>query len=65
VVRIAGARKTVLGLRQGTTEIATALGELPGDLAERGLAFSQPRADRGALVSRPGPRATGDTYRRR
>jgi transposase-like protein len=35
--------KTILGLRQGATENATVVGELLGDLLERGLDFTQPR----------------------
>jgi putative transposase len=34
-------RKTILGLRQGATENATVVGELLGDLLERGLDFSE------------------------
>jgi transposase-like protein len=33
-------RKTILGLRQGATENATVVGELLGDLMNRGLDFS-------------------------
>jgi len=36
-------RKTILGLRQGATENATVVGELLGDLMNRGLDFSAPR----------------------
>jgi putative transposase len=36
-------RKTILGIRQGATENATVVGELLGDLMNRGLAFSTPR----------------------
>jgi putative transposase len=36
-------RKTILGLRQGATENATVVGELLGDLAERGLDFTATR----------------------
>jgi transposase-like protein len=36
-------RKTILGLRQGATENATVVGELLGDLLERGLDFTVPR----------------------
>lgn len=36
-------RKTILGLRQGATENATVVGELLGDLVERGLDFTVPR----------------------
>lgn len=36
-------RKLILGIRQGATENATVVGELLGDLVERGLDFSQPR----------------------
>lgn len=36
-------RKTILGVRQGATENATVVGELLGDLADRGLDFTEPR----------------------
>ena len=36
-------KKTILGLRQGATENATVVGELLGDLMNRGLDFSEPR----------------------
>jgi transposase-like protein len=36
-------RKTILGIRQGATENATVVGELLGDLANRGLDFTEPR----------------------
>jgi putative transposase len=36
-------RKTILGIRQGASENATVVGELLGDLLDRGLDFSQPR----------------------
>jgi len=36
-------RKTILGLRQGATENATVVGELLGELMQRGLDFSEPR----------------------
>jgi len=36
-------RKTILGIRQGATENATVVGELLGDLVERGLDFNVPR----------------------
>jgi putative transposase len=36
-------RKTILGLRQGASENATVVGELLGDLMNRGLDFSTPR----------------------
>jgi putative transposase len=36
-------RKTILGIRQGATENATVVGELLGDLLNRGLDFSTPR----------------------
>jgi transposase-like protein len=36
-------RKMILGIRQGATENATVVGELLGDLMNRGLDFSQPR----------------------
>jgi len=35
--------KSILGIRQGATENATVVGELLGDLVERGLDFRQPR----------------------
>lgn len=36
-------RKTILGIRQGATENATVVGELLGDLVDRGLDFTRPR----------------------
>jgi len=36
-------RKTILGIRQGATENATVVGELLGELVERGLDFTVPR----------------------
>jgi putative transposase len=36
-------RKTILGIRQGATENATVVGELLGDLFDRGLDFTAPR----------------------
>ncbi len=36
-------RKMILGIRQGATENATVVGELLGDLVDRGLDFSEPR----------------------
>jgi putative transposase len=36
-------RKTILGIRQGATENATVVGELLGELVERGLDFTAPR----------------------
>ena len=36
-------RKMILGIRQGATENATVVGELLGELVNRGLDFSQPR----------------------
>src|SRR3989441_4764149 len=36
-------RKTILGVRQGATENATVIGELLGDLVNRGLDFTEPR----------------------
>jgi len=35
--------KTILGIRQGATENATVVGELLGDLMNRGLDFTEPR----------------------
>jgi putative transposase len=36
-------RKTILGIRQGATENATVVGELLGELMNRGLDFTEPR----------------------
>jgi putative transposase len=36
-------KKTILGIRQGATENATVVGELLGDLINRGLDFTEPR----------------------
>ena len=36
-------RKMILGIRQGATENSTVVGELLGDLVERGLDFTEPR----------------------
>ena len=36
-------KKMILGIRQGATENATLVGELLGDLANRGFDFSVPR----------------------
>ena len=36
-------KKTILGIRQGATENATVVGELLGDLKNRGLDFTVPR----------------------
>ena len=36
-------RKIILGIRQGATENATVVGELLGDLVNRGLDFTEPR----------------------
>src|SRR6266478_3471094 len=36
-------RKTILGIRQGATENATVVGELLGDLAQRGFDFTETR----------------------
>ena len=36
-------RKMILGIRQGATENATVVGELLGDLIQRGLDFTEPR----------------------
>src|SRR5712664_3317640 len=48
-------RKTILGIRQGATENATVVGELLGELADRGLDFTEPRHS--ALCHRPARRA--------
>ena len=47
----------ILGIRQGATENATVVGELLGDLMNRGLDFSQPRLyvlDGGKALQRGG-----------
>src|SRR6516165_1993791 len=57
-------RKTILGLRQGATENATVVGELLGDLMNRGLDFSQPRLyvlDGGKALSAAVKKYAGET----
>ncbi len=51
-------RKIVLGLRQGATENAIVVGELLGELAERGVDFNTPRLyvmDGSKAIRRPSP----------
>ena len=57
-------RKTILGIRQGATENATVVGELLGDLANRGLDFSEPRLyvlDGGKALSTAVKKYAGDS----
>jgi transposase-like protein len=57
-------RKTILGIRQGATENATVVGELLGDLVNRGLDFSQPRLyvlDGGKALSAAVKKHAGDS----
>src|SRR6266436_5486273 len=57
-------RKTILGLRQGATENATVVGELLGDLTERGFDFSATRLyvlDGGKALSAAVKTHTGDS----
>ena len=57
-------RKTILGIRQGATENATVVGELLGDLASRGLDFSEPRLyvlDGGKALSTAVRKYAGDS----
>ena len=57
-------RKMILGLRQGATENATVVGELLGDLMNRGLDFSQPRLyvlDGGKALSAAVKRYAGES----
>ena len=57
-------RKTILGIRQGATENATVVGELLGDLANRGLDFSEPRLyllDGGKALSSAVKKYTGES----
>jgi putative transposase len=57
-------RKTILGIRQGATENATVVGELLGDLANRGLDFSEPRLyvlDGGKALSTAVRKYAGDS----
>ena len=57
-------RKTILGIRQGATENATVVGELLGDLVNRGLDFSAPRLyilDGGKALSTAVKKYAGET----
>jgi transposase-like protein len=57
-------RKTILGIRQGATENATVVGELLGDLVERGLDFTAPRLyvlDGGKALTAAVKKHAGDT----
>lgn len=57
-------RKTILGIRQGATENATVVGELLGDLVNRGLDFSPPRLyvlDGGKALSAAVKKHAGDS----
>jgi putative transposase len=57
-------RKTILGIRQGATENATVVGELLGDLVERGLDFTRPRLyvlDGGKALHTAVKKHAGDT----
>jgi putative transposase len=57
-------RKMILGLRQGATENATVVGELLGDLVNRGLNFSEPRLyilDGGKALTATVKRHAGDS----
>src|SRR6266516_4234522 len=57
-------RKTILGIRQGATENATVVGELLGDLLERGLDFTEPRLyvlDGGKALTAAVKRYAGDS----
>jgi putative transposase len=56
-------RKMILGIRQGATENATVVGELLGDLINRGLDFDQPRLyvlDGGKALSAAVKKYAGD-----
>lgn len=57
-------RKTILGIRQGATENATVVGELLGDMVNRGMDFSQPRLyvlDGGKALSAAVKKHAGDS----
>ena len=57
-------RKTILGIRQGATENATVVGELLGDLMDRGLDFTRPRLyvlDGGKALHRAVKNHAGDS----
>lgn len=56
-------RKTILGIWQGATENATVVGQLLGDLLQRGLDFTQPRLyvlDGGKALSAAVKKYAGD-----
>ena len=57
-------KKMILGIRQGATENATVIGELLGDLIQRGLDFSEPRLyvlDGGKALTAAVKKYAGDT----
>ena len=57
-------RKTILGIRQGATENATVVGELLGDLVNRGLDLMEPRLyvlDGGKALSAAVKKYAGDS----
>ena len=57
-------KKMILGIRQGATENATVVGELLGDLIQRGLDFSEPRLyvlDGGKALTAAVKKYAGDT----
>jgi len=57
-------RKMILGIRQGATENATVVGELLGDLVNRGLDFTEPRLyvlDGGKALSAAVKRHAGES----
>ena len=57
-------KKMILGIRQGATENATVIGELLGDLIQRGLDFTEPRLyvlDGGKALTAAVKKYAGDT----
>jgi len=57
-------KKMILGIRQGATENTTVVGELLGDLIQRGLDFSEPRLyvlDGGKALTAAVKKYAGDT----
>ena len=57
-------KKMILGIRQGATENATVVGELLGDLIQRGLDFAEPRLyvlDGGKALTAAVKKYAGDT----
>jgi len=57
-------KKMILGIRQGATENATVVGELLGDLIQRGLDFTEPRLyvlDGGKALTAAVKKYAGDT----